>query len=334
MPYSKVKVYSDGSHPIGIPYEPNPYVRKRRKQPEEVITVTEPAEGVSATVPDENTIGCEPAQTERENIPAIPKQKQMTRKELFEELYQKSADIRKKRERKAYVQKEMLPYFKDSISCRAFVEKNFERKYRNMVCRKIRLWRKINQQTFNYFVTFTFDDKKHTEETFQKSLSICLQHFSSRKGWLYIGAWERAPETGRLHFHGIFYVPDGAMSGKLEEVRDYDTRAKRMRTIQQNTFFAERFGRNEFRSISHSSELPQMVQYLLKYIEKSGGKLVYSRGLYQYLVTDIMDEDIICTYGEEGRKFILFDDFGCWIEGEYIGQSSDREVIARLPKVT
>ena len=334
MPYSKVKVYSDGSHPIGIPYEPNPYVRKRRKQPEEVITVTEPAEDNSAMPDNDVVAGNEPAQTERENIPVIPKQRQMTRKELFEELYQKSADIRKKRERKAYVQREMLPYFKDSISCRAFVEKNFERKHRNMVCRKIRLWRKINHQTFNYFVTFTFDDKKHTEETFQKSLSTCLQHFSSRKGWLYIGAWERAPETGRLHFHGIFYVPEGAMSGKLEEVRDYDTRAKRMRTIQQNTFFAERFGRNEFRPIRHSSELPQIIQYLMKYIEKSGGKLVYSRGLYQYLVTDIMDEDIICPYGEEGRKFILFDDFGCWIEGEYIGQSSDRAVIARLPKVT
>ena len=85
MPYSKVKVYSDGSHPIGIPYEPNPYVRKRRKQPEEVITVTEPAEDVSATVPDENTVGNEPAQTERENIPTVSKQRQMTRKELFED---------------------------------------------------------------------------------------------------------------------------------------------------------------------------------------------------------------------------------------------------------
>ena len=333
MPYSKVKVYSDGSHRIGIPYEPNPYVRKRRKQPEEVITVTEPAEDVSATVPDENTVGNEPAQTERENIPTVPKQKQMTRKELFEELYQKSVGMNK-RERKAYVQREMLPYFKDSISCRAFVEDNFNRKHRNMICRKTRLWRKINQQTFNYFVTFTFDDKKHTEESFQKALNTCLQHFSSRKDWLYIGAWERAPETGRLHFHGIFYIPEGAMSGKLEEVRDYDTRKKRMQTIQQNTFFAERFGRNEFRPIHHSSELPQMVKYLMKYIEKSGGKLVYSRGLYQYIVTDIMDEDIICPYGLEGRKFILFDDFGCWIEGEYIGQSSDREVIARLPKVT
>ena len=228
----------------------------------------------------------------------------------------------------------MLPYFKDSISCRAFVEDNFNRKHRNMICRKTRLWRKISQQTFNYFVTFTFDDKKHTEESFQKALNTCLQHFSSRKDWLYIGAWERAPETGRLHFHGIFYIPEGAMSGKLEEVRDYDTRKKRMQTIQQNTFFAERFGRNEFRPIHHSSELPQMVKYLMKYIEKSGGKLVYSRGLYQYFETDIMDEDIICPYGLEGRKFILFDDFGCWIDGEYIGQSSDREVIARLPKVT
>lgn len=333
MPYSKVKVYSDGSHPIGIPYEPNPYVRKRRKLPEEVITVTEPAEDVSAMPDNDVVVGNEPAQTERENIPTVPKQRQMTRKELFEELYQKSVGM-KKRERKAYVQREMLPYFKDSISCRAFVENNFNRKHRNMICRKTRLWRKINQQTFNYFVTFTFDDKKHTEESFQKALNTCLQHFSSRKDWLYIGAWERAPETGRLHFHGIFYIPEGAMSGKLEEVRDYDTRKKRMQTIQQNTFFAERFGRNEFRPIHHSSELPQMVKYLMKYIEKSGGKLVYSRGLYQYFETDIMDEDIICPYGLEGRKFILFDDFGCWIEGEYIGQSSDREVIARLPKVT
>lgn len=333
MPYSKVKVYSDGSHRIGIPYEPNPYVRKRRKQPEEVITVTEPAEDNSAMPDNDVVVGNEPAQTERENIPTVPTQRQMTRKELFEELYQKSVGMNK-RERNAYVQREMLPYFKDSISCRAFVEDNFNRKHRNMICRKTRLWRKINQQTFNYFVTFTFDDKKHTEESFQKALNTCLQHFSSRKDWLYIGAWERAPETGRLHFHGIFYIPEGAMSGKLEEVRDYDTRKKRMQTIQRNTFFAERFGRNEFRPIHHSSELPQMVKYLMKYIEKSGGKLIYSRGLYQYFETDIMDEDIICPYGLEERKFILFDDFGCWIEGEYIGQSSDREVIARLPKVT
>ena len=256
----------------------------------------------------------------------------MTRKELFDELYQKSIGM-KKSEQKSYIEKEMLPYFKDGISCRTFVEENFARKHRNMINRKIRLWRKINHQRFNYFVTFTYSDALHDEESFQKSLSTCLQHFSSRKGWLYIGAWERAPETGRLHFHGIFYIPDGAMSGELETLRDFDTRARRMQTIQQNTFFAKRFGRNEFRPICHASELPQIIQYLMKYIEKSGGKLVYSRGLYQYFVTDIMDEDVVCFYGLEDRKLLLFDDFTCWDEGEYIGPVS-RETIARLPKCT
>lgn len=58
---------------------------------------------------------------------------------------------------------------------------------------------------------------------------------------------------------------------------------------------------------------------------------MYSRGLYQYFVTDIMDEDVVCFYGLEDRKLLLFDDFACWDEGEYIGPVS-RETIARLPK--
>ena len=326
MPYGKVKVYSDGGHYIGIPYEPNPYAGKRRKAPEEVITVKEHAEEISATTSAENT------DENMEKTDTIPKERRMTRKELFEELYQKSAGM-KRRERKEFICNEMAPYFKSYELCAEFVEQNLERKHRNMVCRKSRLWRKINQQQFNFFVTFTFDDKLHDEESFRKTLSRCLQHFSSRKGWRYIGVWERAPETKRLHFHGIFYIPEGAMSGKLEEVRDYDTRKKRMQTIQQNTFFAEQFGRNEFRLIHHSSELPQMVKYLMKYIEKSGGKLIYSRGLHEYFETDIMDEDIICPYGLEDRKILLFDSFRCWIEGEYIGQVSP-EVIKLLPKVT
>ena len=324
MPYGKVKVYSDGGHYIGIPYEPNPYARKRRKAPEEVITVKEHAEEISATTSAENT------DENMEKTDAIPEERRMTHKELFEELYQKSAGM-KRREQKEFIRKKMTLYFGSEEQCAEFVEQNFERKHRNMVCRKVRLWRKINQQQFNFFATFTFNDKLHNDESFRKTLSRCLQHFSSRKGWRYIGVWERAPETKRLHFHGIFYIPEGAMSGKLEEVRDYDTRKKRMQTIQQNTFFAEQFGRNEFRLIHHSSELPQMVKYLMKYIEKSGGKLVYSRGLYQYFVTDIIDEDIVCPYGEESRKIILFDSFSCWIEGEYIGQVSP-EVIKLLPK--
>ena len=46
MPYSQVKVYSDGSHYIGIPYEPNPRAKNRRPRYEEVIEVKEPSEEI------------------------------------------------------------------------------------------------------------------------------------------------------------------------------------------------------------------------------------------------------------------------------------------------
>ena len=337
MPYSQVKVYSDGSHYIGIPYIPDPRAKNRRPRHEEVIEVKEPVDDKETVIDNEQHTAVEMEQTAQnpDNVQeksASPVVRQMTRKGLFDELYQQTFGM-KKREQKSYIVKQMLPYFEDGLSCRAFVEQNFERKHRNMICRRTRLWRKINHQRFNYFVTFTYADDKMTEEEFAKKLLNTLYHFSNRKGWLYIGAWERGGETNRLHFHGLFYIPEGTISGEMEILRDFDTRKKRMQTVQQNTFFAKRFGRNEFRPINHISEMPQAVQYLVKYIEKSGGKLIYSRGLYQYFVTDIMDEDIVCPYGLEDRKILLFDSFGCWVAGEYIGQVSP-EVIALLPKVT
>ena len=334
MPYSQVKVYSDGGHFIGVPYEPNPRAKNRRPRCEEIIEVKEPLTTDIETVlnDEQESVALEQNSDDVHEKSAPPAVRQMTRKELFDELYMQTVDM-KKRERKSYIVKEMLPYFKDGTSCRTFVEDNFARKHRNMICRRTRLWRKINHQRFNYFVTLTYADDKMTEEQFAKKLLNTLYHFSSRKGWLYIGAWERGGATNRLHFHGLFYIPEGTMSGEMEILRDFDTRKKRMQTVQQNTFFAKRFGRNEFRPICHASQMPQAVQYLVKYIEKSGGKLIYSRGLYQYFVTDIMDEDIVCPYGLEDRKILLFDSFGCWIDGEYIGQVSP-EVIALLPKVT
>ena len=101
MPYGKVKVYSDGGHYIGIPYEPNPHAGKRRKVPEEVITVKEHAEE-SATAPAKNADEGNPASAEREKTDTIPKERRMTRKELFEELYQKSAGMNR-RERKEFI---------------------------------------------------------------------------------------------------------------------------------------------------------------------------------------------------------------------------------------
>ena len=123
------------------------------------------------------------------------------------------------------------------------------------------------------------------------------------------------------------------MVGEIVETKDYSTKDHRMQTAHQNTYFLERYGRNDFQALGSPMEVQHSLGYLMKYIEKSGERLVYGGDLPTYFVSDIMDEDIVCPYGLEGRKILLFDSFGCWIEGEYIGQVSP-EVIKLLPKVT
>ena len=140
MPYSQVKVYSDGSHYIGIPYEPNPRAKNRRPCYEEVIEVKEQSKEADALDMEDDTVTEQtvqkPANVHEKSVP--PAARQMTRKELFDELYRQTFGM-KKREQKSYIVKQMLPYFRDGPSCRAFVEQNFERKHRNMICRRTRL---------------------------------------------------------------------------------------------------------------------------------------------------------------------------------------------------
>lgn len=65
-----------------------------------------------------------------------------------------------------------------------------------------------------------------------------------------MGVFERAPETGRLHFHALLYVLDGEMIGTITEKQDYSTKQHKMQTTHENDFFAERFGRNDFAELS------------------------------------------------------------------------------------
>jgi hypothetical protein len=53
------------------------------------------------------------------------------------------------------------------------------------------------------------------------------------------------------------------------------------------------------------------IEYILKYVEKSGERIVYSRRLPMYLITDINSEDVLCRVGVEDRKLVLYDKFGC-----------------------
>ena len=346
MPYGETKVYFDGSHYIAIPHTTRPNLR-RTKTPEETITVVESEEGVEILTVDAPSFSQNNDIENRDKITAkIDKNnektvknaeksgkiiKKVSKKEIFEQLYKKYIDL-KKNERKKKILEEMRVYFEDIDSCFRFVMNNFERKQRNLICRRIRMTRKANLANFNYFCTFTYDDGKHTEESFKKKLRTCFRHLCERKGWKYMGVWERAPETNRLHFHGLFYIPENSLSGGIIEVRDYDTRSHRMRTTFQSEFFNKRFGRSDFEIIDENERLlGNALAYLMKYIEKTGEKIVYSKGLPQYFISDIMDDDIVCRIGQEDKKLLLFDDFKCWDEGVYMGKVSP-EVIEQMRK--
>jgi hypothetical protein len=134
----------------------------------------------------------------------------------------------------------------------------------------------------------------------------------------------------RLHFHTLLYIPEGALAGEIIEVRDYDTKTHQMQTTYQNTYFNERYGRTDFKPIC-KNDLGDTVGYLIKYMEKTGERIVYSRNLPQYFVSDIIDDDIACPYGVDDRKLLLFDSFYCIDDGEIIGNVST-EVIAKMPK--
>ena len=73
------------------------------------------------------------------------------------------------------------------------------------------------------------------------------------------------------------------------------------------------------------------LAYLMKYMEKTGEKIVYSKGLPQYFISDILDDDIVCTIGQEDKKLLLFDDFMCLDEGVLMGKVSP-EVIEQMRK--
>ncbi len=342
MSYGETKVYFDGSHFIAIPHTVRP--TKRRSKPiEEEITIIqeseikegslqestqEPSISLENLVDDKCIEETKSIEIKQEKTTQIVRK--LTKKELFEELYTKYIDL-KRNERKNKIIYEMLPYFKDKESCEFFVFNNFERKQRNLICRRVRMCRKANLANFNYFCTFTYDNNLHTENTFKNKLRTCLRNLCFRKKWKYMGVWERAPETKRLHFHGLFNIPDNNMPGELIECEDYNFSAHKRIKTYQNTYFNAKFGRSDFKEINTKSDLMNEVRYICKYIEKTGEKIVYSKGLPQYFISDIMDEDVVCTIGQEDRKLLLFDDFKCWDEGYLIGEVSP-EVIEQMRK--
>lgn len=258
-----------------------------------------------------------------------PKEKKLTLRNIFDELHKYAVNLPNK-ERKEFYRDNLLPYFLDEEQLLTFIQSNIERKRRNLIVRRVRMVRKANLADFNYFCTFTYDGKLHTEETFKKKLKTCFRHLKERKGWRYMGVWERSPEKQRLHFHGLFNIPEGQMVGEVKEIKDYSVRLKRVQVSHQNTYFNERFGRSDFEEIIDKRGLGEALAYLMKYLEKTGEKIVYSKGLPQFFVTDIAENDVATRIGIDDRKLLLFDNFACYNKQQYVGTVS-KETIQKLP---
>lgn len=347
MAYHETKVYFDGSHYIAIPHTETPRKpRKYKPPPVNPATIKRPTEDPLdvANLFQE----CDPAERvfdlktaspfEKKTVPLMaPKEepapvqpKPPTEKEIFNEIYAKHMNT-PKRERKKAILEEMKPYFENDREAELFVDANMTRKNNNLIARRIRMIRKVNLQEFNYFVTFTYNDALHTEETFKKKLSGTLNVNACRKGWKYVGVWERSPEKQRLHFHGLFYFPEGTLPGEMKEVKYYSFSEHKVNTSLQNTYFLERFGINVFTPLEDRAQIGPVLSYIVKYIEKSGEKIVYSRGLPQFFISDILEDDVVCRIGLEDRKLLLFDNFSCFDEGCYVGPVSS-ETIKQLRK--
>lgn len=195
-----------------------------------------------------------------------------------------------------------------------YLKKAFKRLGKNFKERVKRFKQKAFNNKWNYFVTLTYDDSIHTEETFLKKIKRKLSNLHSRKGWLYMGVFERS-SSGRLHFHGLFNVPKGEMVGELIEVQDYSTEHHKMQIRHENTSFKESFGINDFESLE-SEDLTKgnVLNYILKYIGKTGEPIYYSRGIKTFIYIKLNDpNDYICrVVNFMATRYVLFDD--CLIE--------------------
>ena len=351
----RCKVYKDGSHFIAIvPTKGNSGVR-RKPPPEEPILVEETdetaalvEEGAACPIgkgPEKETEegraqGGEPALKTEENSrsPEVKgeehkKSRVSTRSEEFLKWYRESVGMNEQAQFR-FIASKMESYFASKKQLYRFLEQKMFCRKRAEITRRIRCVRRASLHELSYFATFTFDGRKLTEKEFEKKLLTTLRHLASRKGWKYMGTWERGGEHGRLHFHAIMYIPEGKTVGKFERKREYNVKTRRMEERIENTFFCDRFGRNEFAVIDGTAlTIGTAVGYIIKYIEKTGGRIICSRGMRTFIETDIDEKDIIGRLRkDDAKKYLLFDDFKVYKDEEELGTVSPG-VLARAKTV-
>lgn len=241
---------------------------------------------------------------------------QIAYNESLEKELQKGVQIAYINDRMKELYKERF-MFADLIEM-SFFDRNFteyiqKRLKRILVAKLMRVNRfkeKARLHCWNYFVTQTYDSSKFdSEEAFKKSFLTCLSHLCTDHGWRVMGVFERGEKTGRLHFHGVAYVPAGRMKGFMKKSKYYSPFDHKMKQSNINSFFAQRFGRNDFQDISRQNSIEGISNYIIKYILKSDENVYYSRGIDGTVTLELSNEDIIFGYKVPyGAKYMVFDE--------------------------
>ena len=212
-----------------------------------------------------------------------------------------------------YIQVGLEKLYPASSALQKYILEKIDKKQRNLWKRIKRFKRKAYMNRWNYFVTFTYDPKKHTAESFRKKLRKCLSNLSTRRGWRYMGVFEEGLENGALHFHALLYVPKGEMVGEIVEKKEYSTKRGELRIRDGNTFFDENFGISDFQELNPVLlKRGGTIRYLVKYLTKTGEKAVYSRGVPAEICKELPDSDIVTTFFSFVVKYALFDDVIEW----------------------
>ena len=229
----------------------------------------------------------------------------------FAELYRVTLrEDMKPQEQKDFIKINLESAFSITPDFDLWLEDKLDRERHNYFARRKRFLRKAQLHEWNYFVTITYDSKKfETEEEFRKKLRKCLSNLHTRRNWRYMGVFEYSPKKNRLHFHALMQIPEGQIPGKIEVVKDYSKKRGNTQIRHENSFFKRQFGVNDFAKID-STEVKKgrSVKYLIKYLEKSGERIVYSRNIPTEVEIAVHITDIAAKYWKYGERYVLFDD--------------------------
>ena len=128
-----------------------------------------------------------------------------------------------------------------------------------------------------------------------------------------MGVFEQGGQHGTLHFHTLVYVPKDSMIGEIVERKEYSKKRGEVYTRYANTFFDESFGMSDFQELNPILlKRGGTLKYLIKYIVKTGEKIVYSRGIPAEICIELADSDIAGTFFNFVTKYVLFDDVIDW----------------------